>query len=500
MRRYLQTLVAAIVLLIVPVGSAPLVAAAEPAEALVPAFEGLWERTDLPVSQHAVDYTWFWGPSPLAGPFLERYLDAPDETRLVVYYDKGRMEITDPAADPDSDWYVTSGLLTRELISGRIQLGDDTHLNAPGGAQVPVAGDPDTTFPTYQDLARLVDQGQPDRTGDHATTVLEPDSLGRRPDAAADPATEFVRYVSYPGPAGLTVGYNIPRAFWDFMTQPGRVYQDGALQEATPLFDWLFVLGYPIADPFWVEVPVGQVTKWVLVQPFERRVLTYTPSNPAGWRVEMGNIGLHYQRWRYQHVPPGNVSGDAGYFGLGANMAWRYDTTAGHVETWRITGTTEHFSAGSTLITRRQHTSERQVVTYWSVTPDGADLYGYDTRDADGTLVDTTVYWPPVRYLPATPFTPNLSWETTTTALSIAQPAQHLTINFEAIARQLVATPAGRFLAWRINITTTDLSRPPDEPPAWSVFWFTSDVGVIQWLKNDQAAQLAMVGAPPPDD
>jgi hypothetical protein len=41
------------------------------------------------------------------------------------------------------------------------------------------------------------------------------------------------------------------------------------------------------------------VEKDVLVQLFERRVLTYTPSNQAGWQVEMGNVGQHYHSWRY---------------------------------------------------------------------------------------------------------------------------------------------------------------------------------------------------------
>jgi len=35
------------------------------------------------------------------------------------------------------------------------------------------------------------------------------------------------------------------------------------------------------------------------VQVFERRVLTYTPSNPSGWQVEAGNVGQHYYAWRY---------------------------------------------------------------------------------------------------------------------------------------------------------------------------------------------------------
>ena len=38
----------------------------------------------------------------------------------------------------------------------------------------------------------------------------------------------------------------------------------------------------------------------MLIQAFERRVLTYTPSNPPAFQVEMGNIGQHYYDWRYK--------------------------------------------------------------------------------------------------------------------------------------------------------------------------------------------------------
>ena len=44
---------------------------------------------------------------------------------------------------------------------------------------------------------------------------------------------------------------------------------------------------------------VAGVQQRVLTQPFERRVLTYTPANAPEWRVEMGNVGRHYYAWRY---------------------------------------------------------------------------------------------------------------------------------------------------------------------------------------------------------
>src|SRR5205085_12057270 len=58
----------------------------------------------------------------------------------------------------------------------------------------------------------------------------------------------------------------------------------------------------------------------VLIQPFQRRVLTYVPSFPAGWRVQMGNIGQHYYDWRYKDAgkPPALTGAcPAGYPALG---------------------------------------------------------------------------------------------------------------------------------------------------------------------------------------
>jgi hypothetical protein len=65
------------------------------------------------------------------------------------------------------------------------------------------------------------------------------------------------------------------------------------------LFDWVVAFGYPIGDAYWIRTNIAGVSQWSLVQPFERRILTYTPSNPAGYQVEMGNVGQHYYGWRY---------------------------------------------------------------------------------------------------------------------------------------------------------------------------------------------------------
>ncbi|MDI3341546.1 MAG: hypothetical protein QJR03_13565 [Sphaerobacter sp.] len=479
-----------LVLLLASVSLTPPSARADAAPAISePAFARLWELTERPVARAAVIRSWLWGPAPLDAAVTERYVDAPGGARRVQYFDKGRMELTDPAGDPTSPWYVTSGLLTRELISGRVQIGHATYLNGTGAA-VPVAGDPTNDFPTYRDLAAIVDQPQPDRTGAAATTVLTPSGTSTRDDLGQDAAVRFVRYVTYTGPAGTPVGYNIPAAFWAFMTQPGMVERGGSLTHATPLFDWLFVLGYPIADPFWVRAQVAGVARWVLVQPFERRVLTYTPDNPPGWQVEMGNIGQHYWHWRYGATPPTTSTGELAGYGIAQGREWSYATTMGIDTTWRISGTSDSFTGGSTLITREERGWNGRFVSYWSVGPSGLVLHGQDQLDADGNLRDSVLYWPPVRYLPSLPLQTGVHWQTNATVLSIGSPARDTIVSGLVLGRDLVATPAGFFLAWKIELASTVDRTAPSGFGLSATLWFEPGIGVIRWQTRSYAAQL----------
>src|SRR6185437_13659217 len=58
---------------------------------------------------------------------------------------------------------------------------------------------------------------------------------------------------------------------------------------------------YPITEPYWTQAIVGGTQTNVMVQCFDRRCLTYTPRNTPQYQVEMGNVGLHYYAWRYEH-------------------------------------------------------------------------------------------------------------------------------------------------------------------------------------------------------
>jgi hypothetical protein len=57
--------------------------------------------------------------------------------------------------------------------------------------------------------------------------------------------------------------------------------------------------GYAISPLIWTKVRVGGTDTDVLIQAFERRVLTWNDSSTPGKEVEFGNIGQHYFQWRY---------------------------------------------------------------------------------------------------------------------------------------------------------------------------------------------------------
>jgi BNR repeat protein len=260
------------------------------------AFRLTWERTDRPVLQGRASRPWTWGPVSFAAA-LEAYSQGQNGTREVQYFDKTRMEINNPGGDRNSAFFVTNGLLVVELVSGRVQTGNEQFESPRPPAQVPVAGDlnsPDAL--TYASLAPVAslngDKRAADRTGQGITAVL--DRAGQvREDPTRAGTIKLVRYEA-------NIGHNIPDVFWSFMNATGPVY-NSRLQSYSDaqLLNWERDLGYPITEPYWTNVRIGGTSKWVLVQAFQRRVLTYVADNPPGWQVEMGNVGRHYYDWRY---------------------------------------------------------------------------------------------------------------------------------------------------------------------------------------------------------
>jgi len=238
-----------------------------------PAFQQLWAKTDANPGGH----TYVWGPSPFTGGLPEDYKEAAGGKRTVQYFDKARMEL-----GPNNT--VTAGLLSVELITGKQQNGDATFVSR-DPANIPVAGDPDNPFPTYADLAKVQSAEQDNSaSGAPVTKMVGPNGAASTfAPAGSDPLAKATGY-------DATTKHNIPKAFLDFRNAPDL----GGIQ----------AIGLAITEPVWATVKVGGQQKDVLMQGFERRVLTYTPSNPDGFKVEYGNIGQHYYKWRSSTPSP----------------------------------------------------------------------------------------------------------------------------------------------------------------------------------------------------
>lgn len=241
-----------------------------------PAFQAQWLRGEALAPN-------FWGPLPLAhdGQW-EPYTEAPGGSRLVQYFDKGRMELTDGV--------VTNGLLATELISGRLQAGNNTFRQV-APAAIPVAGDPNNAGPTYAQIgASGLIAPAPSAIGHPTTRALS--DTGASGTFAAGSSDAFATISTFDD----KTQHNVSRAFADYRANAG-----------------LSTIGLAIAEPFWASrVLVEGAPRDVLVQAFERRVLTYTASNPDAFKVEMGNIGAHYFTWRADSAPPGPMTSTTG--------------------------------------------------------------------------------------------------------------------------------------------------------------------------------------------
>jgi hypothetical protein len=284
-------------------GVMPLLHAGALAPGIAP-FERTWSRTDEPVASDTVRRSWVWGPG-FSAVMWEPYREAPGGYRLVQYFEKSRMEDNSyRVADPP--WDVTNGLIAREMITGRLQVGDSAFVTRPP-ARVNVAGDPDDNAgPTYATFATVLEVplGLPD-----ATIV---DRIDR--DGAVTPDAELARYGVTAREYVEATNHRVASVFWIFMTTTGPVLEDDELVTDAIFETPFFATGYPITEAYWARVKVAGVVQDVLIQCFERRCLTYTPSNAPGWEVEMGNVGQHYYAWRYGVAlpvePPGLPGGE----------------------------------------------------------------------------------------------------------------------------------------------------------------------------------------------
>ncbi|MEO5952809.1 MAG: hypothetical protein ABIQ44_10115, partial [Chloroflexia bacterium] len=260
-----------------------------------PAFQTTWNRTDKPVTDGTVRRGYYWGPAP-AEKKQEQYAEGVGGSRLVQYFDKSRMEINDPAGNNSSTFYVTNGLLTVELVSGNLQVGNNKYIKR-FPAEIALASDnDDATAPTYASFSKLLG-AVTDKTDETATTTI--DRAGKTAEDASLGNTAGAKFVRFDS----TTKHNVPEAFWTFLNSKGPVIERGAVVNTQISNPWFYASGLPISEPYWAKVKIAnQADTLVLIQLYERRVLTYVPSAQEAFRVQVGNIGRHYYDWRYNNA------------------------------------------------------------------------------------------------------------------------------------------------------------------------------------------------------
>ncbi len=235
-----------------------------------------WSGGDGAVADGKVTRSWLYGPDTVTTR-MEPYAESPGGMRTVFYFDKARMELTTPTGG------ISNGLLVTEMVSGGVQIGNNA-FQSYRPAAIPIAGDAtnNDACPTYATLWSVASFG--DLAKDRRTAKR----IGQPVTATIDSGGHVGDDPSHAGYAvgahyDMNLGHNIPDVFWNWMqTLPA---------------DWQTLLGLPITEPYWTQTRVGGTLHSVLMQAFERRVLTYTPDNAPAWQVEMGNVGLHFLLW-----------------------------------------------------------------------------------------------------------------------------------------------------------------------------------------------------------
>ncbi|MDQ6833368.1 MAG: hypothetical protein M3008_08215, partial [Chloroflexota bacterium] len=214
-----------------------------------PAFQAQWTAGEALAPN-------FWGPLDLAHDRQqEAYAEAPGGQRLVQYFDKARMELTNP-----NTGVVTNGLLANELITGSLQVGDNTFQQRQPAA-IPIAGDSDNAGPTYAQLGTTASSllaPAMARVGEPITVIVGADGS----------VTDGGGYagISLSPKIGLyddTTQHNVLGLFADFRTKVG-----------------LASVGFARSEPFQATVKIAGTPQSIMAQVFERLVLTDNNNNP----------------------------------------------------------------------------------------------------------------------------------------------------------------------------------------------------------------------------
>jgi hypothetical protein len=175
------------------------------------------------------------------------------------YFEKGRLE--DHSKETSNpDWQIQYGLLVDELHNAK--------------ANLPIGGD--TSSLTYAGLHDIADP---------ARRVQPPP--GYKGYGVYTVAPDGTTFVPFTADLRGAPGHMILGGFWNFINR-ADLFSGG----------WFHDLGLPISDPIPATVtknfPGGPAKRNIMVQAFQRAILTYDPANPADWQIERANVGTDY--------------------------------------------------------------------------------------------------------------------------------------------------------------------------------------------------------------
>ena len=170
-------------------------------------------------------------------------------------FEKGRLEDHSANATLPPAWRFQYGLLVDELIQA--------------GVKLPIGGDASTL--TYADLrARAAPEERiaPPAGFTGLTAVL--------PDGSV--------FVPFTADLSLAPGHVVTSRFWAYINRHD-LFPDG----------WLHDVGLPITEPLEALVDKGPAKgRRIIIQAFQRTILTDDLLNPPQWRIERANVGSDY--------------------------------------------------------------------------------------------------------------------------------------------------------------------------------------------------------------
>jgi hypothetical protein len=100
-------------------------------------------------------------------------------------------------------------------------------------------------------------------------------------------------FIPYSQSLASAPGHNVSPIFWGYMNRRD-LFPGG----------WLHDIGLPMTEAIPAVVTKGTLTnRQILIQVFQRTILTYDPMNPPDFQVERANVGTDYRRAFPDRVP-----------------------------------------------------------------------------------------------------------------------------------------------------------------------------------------------------